>query len=216
MENVEIFKIWESYDKRLNENLVLNRQNADDITKMKVHSSLNSMRPLKVFALLAGLLWVGFVDTLIIESFAVANPFFLISAGIQVLLTKAAIAIYLYQLIVISQVDITGPVVAIQEKIATLKSSSLLGAKILFLQLPVWSTFYLSGTMLGNGDVWLYTFQIIITVSFTYLSVWLFVNIRYENRNRKWFRMIFNGKEWSPVIKSMELMDQINEYKKEK
>jgi len=69
--------------------------------------------------------------------------------------------------------------------------------------------------MLENGNIWLYALQIIITASFTYLAIWLFFNIRYENKDKKWFRLIFNGREWNPVITSMELLNQIREYKDE-
>lgn len=146
-----------------------------------------------------GLLWVVFVDTLIINLFSVASPFFLISAGIQVLLTKLAIGIYLYQMILIQQVDISAPIVSTQEKIARLKSSTIWVTRLLFLQLPVWTTYYWNESMLENGNVWLYAIQIIITAtSFTYLAIWLFFNIRYENKDKKWFRLIFNGKKWDP------------------
>jgi hypothetical protein len=65
--------------------------------------------------------------------------------------------------------------------------------------------------MLKNGNVLLYVVQIIITISFTLLAVWLFFNIRYENRGKKWFPLILNGAAWSPLTKSMELLGQINE-----
>ena len=67
--------------------------------------------------------------------------------------------------------------------------------------------------MLENGNIVLYTIQIVVTLLFTFLAVWLFRNIKYENRDKKWSRLIFNGNEWSPVIKSMELLSQIDEYR---
>ena len=51
------------------------------------------------------------------------------------------------------------------------------------------------------------------TVSFTFIAIWLFVNIKYENRNKKWFQLIFSGKEWIPLMKSMELLEQVDDYK---
>ena len=57
--------------------------------------------------------------------------------------------------------------------------------------------------------------QLVVTLSFTYAAVWLFFNIKYENRYKKWFRLIFNGKEWSPLMQSMELLRQAEEYKTE-
>jgi hypothetical protein len=215
MKELEMIEIWKSYDKKLEENLILNRKNTEDITRIKVQSFISSMKPIKIFTIVIGLLWVVFVDTLIINLFSVASPFFLISAGIQVLLTKLAIGIYLYQMILIQQVDISAPIVSTQEKIARLKSSTIWVTRLLFLQLPVWTTYYWNESMLENGNVWLYAIQIIITASFTYLAIWLFFNIRYENKDKKWFRLIFNGKEWDPVITSMELLNQIKEYRDE-
>lgn len=215
MKELEIIELWKSYDKKLEENLVLNRKNTEDITKIKVQSFIFSMKPIKIFTILVGVLWVIFVDTLIINLLNIAGPFFLISAGIQVLLTKLAIGIYLYQMILIQQVDISEPIVATQEKIARLQSSTIWVTRLLFLQLPVWTTFYWNGSMLENGNAWLYAFQFIATASFTYLAIWLFFNMKYENKDKKWFRLIFNGNEWNPVIKSMELLSQIKDYRDE-
>ncbi|MEK6780974.1 MAG: hypothetical protein AABY93_04680 [Bacteroidota bacterium] len=215
MEDIEIINLWKSYDKKLEENLMLNKRNAEDITKMKVKSFLTSMTPLKVFTILIGILWIGFVDILMINLWSVASPFFLISAAILVLLNKLSIFIYLYQLILIHQVDISDPILATQEKLANLRSSTLWIARLLFLQLPVWTTFYLSETMFENGHIVFYIVQGILTFTFAYLAFWLFFNITYENRGKKWFRLIFNGKEWSPVMRSMELLSQIDEYRME-
>jgi hypothetical protein len=192
---------------------VFNRANAADITRMKVQSFLSSMKPLKIFTILVGIAWVAFMDTLIVNLFFIASPFFLVSAIIQVLLTKLAIGIYLYQLILIHATDISEPILATQEKLSRLKSSTLWVARLLFLQLPVWTTFYWNNSMLENGNNWLYMLQIIITVSFAWLAIWLFINIKQKNRDKKWFRLIFEGKEWTPVIRSMELLEEISAFK---
>ncbi|MEO6720839.1 MAG: hypothetical protein ABIN67_10740 [Ferruginibacter sp.] len=215
MEQTEIIDLWKSYGKKLDENLSLNRQNAADITRIKVRSLLSSMVPLKIFTILVGIVWVGFIDVLVINLLPVANPFFLISAVIQSLLTTIAIGIYLYQVILIHQADISEPIVEAQGKLARLRSTTIWIARLLFLQLPVWTTFYWNKTMLENGNVALYILQLVITMSFTFLAIWLFKNIKYENRNKKWFGLIFSGKEWNPVIKSIELLDQVKEYRNE-
>jgi hypothetical protein len=216
MEDTEMITLWKSYGQKLDETLTLNRKNAEDITRIKVQSVLSSMRPLKIFAILVGIVWVTFVDILIINLYPVASPYFLISAGIQALLTKLAIGIYLYQLILIHQVDTSEPVLATQDRIARLKYSTIWIARVLFLQLPVWTTFYLSGSIFNNGNTLMHIIQIGTTALFTFAAVWLFLNIRYENRDKKWFKLIFRGNEWAPVMKSMELLDQINEYKEER
>lgn len=215
MEDTEIVSLWKSYANNVDESLRLNRKNTEDITKMKVRSLLTSMQPLKIFVVLVGIVWVGFAGVLIISLFHIANPFFLISVGIQVLLTTLAIGIYLYQLILIQQTDVSEPLVSTQYKLARLKSSTLWVARLLFLQLPLWTTFYWNKSMLVNGNVGLYILQIAVTFSFTFVAVWLFRNFKSENRHKKWFKLIIAGKEWDPVIKSMELLREIDEYKRE-
>jgi hypothetical protein len=217
MENIEIINIWKSYDKKLDENLLLNRRNAEDLTKIKVKSYLTSMRPMKIFTLFIGLLWVGLgsvvVAHLFIFAFTAMSKFFLISASIQLLLTAIALVLYIYQLILIHEVHIDEPILETQEKLARLRSSTLWVTRILFLQLPVWTTFYLTESLFSHGNIIFYIVQSIVTFSFTYIAFWLFVNINYKNKDKKWFRLIFDGKEWNPVMKSIELLNQINDYR---
>ena len=219
MEDTEILNLWRAYDKKLEDSLLLNRKNAEDITKMKVQSALASMKPLKIFTLSVGLLWVGFggmiVINLFVTAFSTVSKFFLFSAAIQLLLTAIAIVIYLYQFAVIHQVDINAPILKTQEHLARLKTSTLWVARVLFLQLPLWTTFYLSENIFKNGQPVFHIVQGAITLSFTYAAFWLFFNIKYENRDKKWFRLIFDGKEWNPVMQSMELLNRIDTYKTE-
>ncbi|RFS16838.1 hypothetical protein [Emticicia sp. C21] len=213
MEDKELINLWKAYDKKLEENLSLNKKNAEDITKLKVQSFLSSMKPLKVFTILVGIVWVAFIDGVIFVAYQAGGIFLLISALIQVILTKVAIGIYVYQLILINNVDINDSVLATQGKIARLKSTTIWIARLLFLQIPVWNTFYWTEGLWANANIWVYLIQIPLTAAFTYLAIWLFINISYENRNKKWFQWIFNGKEWTPVIKSMEMLQQIETYK---
>ncbi|WAC11501.1 hypothetical protein [Dyadobacter pollutisoli] len=213
MEDKELMALWKTYDQKLEENLVLNRRNTEDITRIKIKSLLGSMKPIKIFTIITGILWVVFVDTLIVATFHFASPFFLISAGIQALITKLAIGIYLYQMVLIYQTDISEPLLATQERIARLQSSTIWITRFLFLQFPVWTTFYIGESLLKNGGVIWYVIQSIVTLAFTFVAVWFFVNIKYENRNKNWFRLIFNGKEWDPVMKAMGMLREIEGYR---
>ena len=214
MEELALKELWQSYNNRLEESLLINKKNTESITKMQAVSLLNSIKPIKIFAMLAGIGWVFLIDTLLWQLSEVASLFFLISAGIQVILTKLALFIYLYQLIVIYQIDISEPVVATQEKLTSLRSSSLWVARILFLQLPVWTTFYLRKEMFGVTNQSYIIVNMAITLLFVLISLWLFFNIKYSNKDKKWFRMIFGGKEWDNVLKSITLYNDIQDFKK--
>lgn len=213
MEDIEIINLWKSYDKKLEENLRFNKKNAEEITKLKVKSFLSSMKPLKIFIVLASLIWVGFVDLLIFNLFHIASPFFLVSAIIHVLVTKLAIVLYIYQLILIYKVDINEPILETQQKLGRLKSTTLWITRILFLQLPVWTTFWWNEVMFRQWNVFQWLIAGSVTLAFVFLAIWLFLNIKFKNRDKKWFRLIFNGIEWNPVIKSMELLRELDEYR---
>ena len=218
MNELELKKLWQTTNNKLEESIVINEKNTDDITQVKVHSIIGSMKPIKIFTLLVGILWVGIggiaLCSIYLNSFPEANKFFLFSASIQVSLTAIALYVYLYQLITIYQIDITDPILRTQEKLSNLKMSTLWVTRILILQLPVWTTFWWNETMLTDWGILQWIMTLFFTISFTAIAVWLFFNIKYENRNKKWFQLIFSGKEWTPLMKSIELLEQVEEYKK--
>ncbi|WP_337043556.1 hypothetical protein [Emticicia sp. 17c] len=213
MEDTELIALWKNYDKKLGENLRLNRKNAEDITQIKVRSFLKSMQPIKIFAIIIGIVWVGFIDMVVLASYQAGNYFLFGSALVQTVLTKLAIGVYVYQLVLIHQANINDAVLVTQEKIARLKSSTIWVARLLFLQLPVWTTFYWTSAMITQNGWLFYAIQLPVTGAFVYAAIWLFFNIRYEHRDKKWFKLIFNGIEWEPVMQSIALLNQIEGYK---
>lgn len=209
--------LWKSSNEKLEMSLSLGRKNAEDITQMKVQKFISSMKPFKMFTILAGLLWVGILGTAVLNLFIYAfpqvNQFFLFSAAIQVSLTAISLIIYIYQLVLIYQVDISEPILETQTKLIKLKSSSLLVARILLLQLPVWTTFYWNESMFANSNIFFLIIQGIVTLTFSIVAGWLFFNIKIENKDKKWFRFLFSGSEWQPIISSMNIMKQLGEFK---
>lgn len=220
MNELELKNLWQNSNEKLEKSLNINRINSKEISRLKINHFISSMKPIKIFTLLIGIIWVGFgaviLGNLFIYAFTVVSKFFLFSASIQVGLTAVAIWIYIYQLINIYQIDIAEPIVKTQERLASLKKSTLWVTRILFLQLPVWTTFYLSESMLENGNWLMWIIQAAVTLSFAYIAGWLFFNIKFENRNKKWFQLIFKGKEWTPLMKSMDLLKEIEDYKSTK
>jgi hypothetical protein len=217
MNELELKNLWRSTNNKLEEQLFIDKINAEEISKLKVQTFLNSMKPIKTFAVIVGFLWVGIGTTILsniyLNAFTIANKFFLFSATIQVLLTAIALFIYIYQLIEIYQIEIFKPIIQTQEKLAQLRLSTLWSARISFLQLPVWTTFWWNKSMLINWNWLQWTVAVFITLCFTVLAFWLFLNVKYENRNANWFKLIFKGKEWYPLLKSMDLLEQVENHK---
>jgi hypothetical protein len=213
MNELELKKLWQATNQKLEESLYITRNNSEEIAKMKIQNFLGSMKPVKIFTLLTGILWVGIAGTIVVNISPKMSLFFLFSATIQIGLTAIALIIYIYQLIKIYEVDITDTILKTQNKLANLKKSTLWITRILILQLPVWTTFYWNASMFEKGNWFLWITQGIVTLSFVYAAIWLFFNIRYENKDKKWFKFLFNGKEWTPLMNSMDLLEQIEDYK---
>lgn len=219
MNEIELKQLWQASNERLEKSMELISRQAEDITHLKVQNFMSSMKPVKIFTIVAGILWVGIVGKIIV-SLMIAAPsevsmFFIVSATAQVCLTAMALIIYVYQLITIWRIDISQPLLVTQERLAELRASTLWVTRILFLQLPFWTTFYWNESMMANGSLLLWIVQLLITVLFTYVAAWLFLNINYSNKDKRWFRLLFNGREWDPIIRSMDLLEQIDEYKRE-
>jgi hypothetical protein len=216
MNEDELKLLWQSANEKLEGSLKVNKKNTEDITRLKIQNFLSTMKPIKIFTLIAGILWVTVLGIVLVNLFVNAydnmSLFFLYSATIQVLLTAISVTVYIYQLVLINKIDFSEPVLTIQGNLSKLKVSTLNVTRILFLQLPVWTTFYWNKKMFAAENLFLWILQGIITLSLTYLAVWLFFNIKYENRNKKWFQWIFRGKEWQPILQSMELLNQIEKY----
>lgn len=219
MNENELKLLWQISNERLANCLTTNKQTAEDLNRLKAGNLLSSMKPVKVFTLMVGIVWVialgSFLVHLLVNHITEISLFFLCSAIAQVLLTAVAIGVYLYQFDLINNIDFSAPVLEIQEKLSKLKISTLNVTRLLFLQLPLWTTFYWNEEMFVVENWWLWIFQVFVTVSLTFLSVWLFLNIKYENRNAKWFQWIFNGREWQPLLRAMELLDQIERYQEQ-
>lgn len=219
MEQSEIINLWKAYERKLEASLMLNKSNAIEITRLKTKSLLSSMTPLKLFTIVVGMLWVfvgaTLISNLFVHAYASVSPFFLYSAAFQLLLTAIGIGIYLYQLVLIHQMDITDTLINTQKRLTQLKSSTLWVARILFLQLPAWTTFYWSMDLIKSGHLPYIFLNSVVTLLAIAFSLWLFINIRYENREKKWFKLIFEGKEWTPVIKAIELHKEIEAFERE-
>jgi hypothetical protein len=219
MEEQALKELLNAYNKRLEANNLIQKKNVEAISQMKLHYFLDSMKPLKKIAIIVGIVWVLFWDTILYNlcmyAFDKVAVFFLVSVGVQVIITKIALGLYVYQLILIHQVDVSDSVWKAQEVLAKLKTSTLWVGRIMFLQLPFWTTFYWNESMLQQGNAVLYILQGIVTLTFGYLSIWLFQNIHQKNSHKKWFRWIFSGSEWKPILQSIELLEQLKSYETE-
>ena len=215
MNDTDLKYLWQTGNNQIAINQKSDKSSLDKLTKRNVSHFLSSMKPIKIFTLLAGLLWVLGIGCVLIKLTIIAydqvSPYFLYSAFIQVMLTAMAVILYIIQLSTLYSIDFNKPVVILQKTLINLKASTLNVTKILILQLPFWTTFYWNESMFKNGTLPLFILQGAVTISFTCLAIWLFFHLKYENADKWWFKLLLQGKEWEPLITSIGILNDMEE-----
>ncbi|OJV12589.1 MAG: hypothetical protein BGO21_02240 [Dyadobacter sp. 50-39] len=210
MQDSELIELWRSYDRKIEENLIMNKRNAEAITIIKIRSAVSSMAPMKILMITIGTLWLSFIGVILYRTYSNASPFFWYSMAIHASILVFVIGVYVYQLVLIYQTDLSEALFTTQRRLARLKSSTLLIARLMFLHAPIWTTFSIPERIFEH-PVWM-TIQLVVTVFFVIVALWLFFNINYENSNKKWFAFIFRGNQWDPVIRSFEMLREMERY----
>ena len=215
MNDTDLKYLWQAGNEQIAISQKSDKTSLDKLTKRNVSHFLSSMKPIKIFTLLVGLLWVfgiGYVlIKLTINAYDQISPYFLYSAFFQVMLTAMAVILYIIQLSTLYRIDFNKPVVILQKTLINLKASTLNVTKILILQLPFWTTFYWNESMFKNGTLPLFILQGAVTISFTCLAIWLFFNLKFENADKWWFKLLLQGKEWEPLITSIDILNDMEE-----
>ncbi len=209
MNITELTEHWQNQKVQLQQNIEMNKVLAKEVQSLKLQQLFSSMSPIKIFTLVVGLFWVVFVDSILVATYGIASPYFFWSALLQSAITKVAIGVYLYQLVLLYQTDVSNAVSAVQQRIAQLTLTTLWVTRILFLQLPLWTTFWWTESFINGISPLAKSLLFSTVVLFAAVAIGLFINIRIENREKPWFRWIFRGREWDPLMKAQEVLEEL-------
>lgn len=214
MENIEIINLWKQYDEKLEKSLSLNQKIIAELQQQKVKNALKSSFRVKLWTVILGLLYVATLVYFISFSFSFASIYLKVSIGLHALVCFIAILIYINQLVQIKQIDNAENVVQMQQKLAKLKVSTVNVVAILFLQLPVFSTFNITEKLIYETPLNFWFIQVPIVLLFAAAGIWLYKIIDIKNMDKKWFKMMFYGSDWSSIIKSGKFLKEIETFEK--
>ena len=221
MDDNELKSIWKDYDRRLEEARVLNLQSwalnlqcFETLQRQKITSKLGKLAVIKVVIAAVGIIWVLFLGFLVLHSLQWPKIFFTASVGILFLFNVYAVVEYIRHLVLIRQINNSETIVHTQLKLAELQSATLRVTRILFLQIPFYTTFYYSPQWIMSGDPGFWLITLPVTGLLTLAAIWLYRNISYRNADKKWFKMLFAGPEWNYVLQSAGFIKEIEEFKR--
>lgn len=204
MSEFDLHAAWKALDEKVKEQGTINNALLQEISKGKVQFAMDRLTPVKWFTLVVGILWLVALFIAGTVAWNIQN-WYLFAAVVGIGVPNlVAVIIYLVQLIWIYNTNWQGPVLETQQQLLQIRTSTLWIAKMLFLQTPFWSTFYWSETMLSNAPWYFWVVQMAVTAFLAIAAGWLFANIRIENCQKRWFKMIFNGNEWDRVQEALE------------
>lgn len=219
MENIELIHIWKAQNEKIEKTLAINNILLKEVVNNKAKNSLKSLVRLKtagIVSFIIYLLLLGYALTYAIGHYSSAWNYFIISIGAIFLINVKGLTDYIKHLSWTKNINYNGSVLEIQSQLSRLQLSIINHAKIMCLQFPFFTTFYLTNLWFPqNVGLGYILFQIVLTGSFVALSVWLYRQHTLENLQKKWFRKMIAGSGGKPVMEAMEFYNEMEEFKKE-
>jgi len=214
MEELNIKQLWHAYDLKLEKSLQLNQKIMNELQAQKAESNISSFRRGQVAGVVLGVLWALFLVFWTIIGHR--NIYFAGSMGTIALFNIFAVATYIKHLALLDQVNVADNITVAQQKLATIQASLSNSGRIMILQTPFWCTFWYNQQLVDHGGSIFWIINLTAVALFIGLSVYLYKKLTYKNIHIKWVKAFIEGFGGKKLIKAMEFMNEIEDYKMEK
>lgn len=217
MENFELINIWKEQNAKIEKSLSINELLLKELINTKARNTLRSLISLKTAGIIAFILYLmllAYALVYAVSHYSSAWLYFIISVTAIAIINIKGLADYIKHLTWARRIDYNGTIIDIQRQLSRLQLSIISHAKIMCLQFPFFTTFYLSDSWfpqhVGTGYI---IFQILLTGSFIVLSYWLYKNHKPENLSKPWFRNLIAGSGGKSVMKAIEFYRELEAFK---
>lgn len=219
MENIDFINIWKEQDAKIEKSLAINKFLLKESIGRKAESALGNLIKLKTAGIIAFVMYLillGYILVYAISNYSSASNYFIVSVAAIALINLKGFTDYIKHLAWAKNINYDGSVMEIQKQLSKLQLSIINHSKIMSLQLPFFTTFYLSNNWFPQEvGIPYIILQILITGSFIYLSYFLYRNSKPENLNKKWFRNLIAGSGGKSVEKAIEFYREMEVFEKE-
>lgn len=217
MEETNFVLLWKEHYDKIDQSLAINKRLLRELTNQKAESAMQSLVRHKqrgIIAVTIYLLILGLLLFFSIAYFKSEKAYFIFSVSAIFIINIKAFYDYIKHLTWAKRINYNGSITDIQQQLSKLQFSIISHARIMCLQFPFFTTFYLSNKWfpheIGAGYI---LFQVLLTGSFTYLSYWLYKNHTIKNLSKKWFRNMIAGSGGKSVLKAMDFYKELEEFK---
>lgn len=213
MNESELKNIWQSYDKKIEKILEINKQQLYALQTEKAESKIRSFVKGHTAVMVLGIVWVIFLSFLVYHS--LDEFYFPLSVSLLVVFNVFAVIAYIRHIAILTSVSIEESITETQRKIALVRTSDNLVGRILLLQTPLYCTWWYTEELVQNGGVFFWTVNAIIVALLTAAAIFLFIKLSPKNQSAKWLRWTNKYFGSEKLAKASEFLKEIEEFKKE-
>ncbi len=219
MESTELINIWKTQNAKIDKTLAINQLLLRELINIKAKNSLKALVRLKTMGIIAFVFYLLLLGYLLVYSFShysSALNYFIVSISAIAVINIKGFADYIKHLYWTVNLDYNGSVIEIQQQLSRLQLSIIKHSRTMCLQFPFFTTFYLSNTWFPQEvGFWYILIQITATISFIYLSYWLYKIHKPESLNKKWFRNMIAGSGGRSIEKAFEFYKEMETFERE-
>lgn len=210
MQDQELISLWKSYDQKLEKVLTVNKEILFSLTQEKLNRSIGSLRGPKLTVLFFGIPFTILLYFLTFIAYSAGGIFPMIGFGSISLILTGLIIGYSYHLVLINQIRRSGEIAVVQRKLASLTISSFNLTRLGILQLPFWSICWMSMDALTQSPFIYGGVNLAVFLGLTFLAFYIYKRLDFRQRNSKVSRIFLAGKEWEPLVKSAEILEEMD------
>lgn len=226
MELNEIKLLWETYDKKVDAAVKLNRRFIELVEAEKVKSRLAPLFWRRIFEVIIQSGWILLLDVFLVRNFF--QPAYAVSALVLIAFLMVAFINSIKQLVIIKRMDYSSDIVTIQSSLAMLQANNLNYARMVILFIPAFLAFpvvffkamndfhvkafaHIDMMALTDGHWW--TAQVATTLSLIPVGIWCYTQLTYKNIHKQWVRDFIERSSGKRVRKAAGFINELHALK---
>jgi hypothetical protein len=213
MDELDLKKIWQGYDKKIDKILQINKLQLSAIQTEKAESKIRSFKRNHLAVMLFGIVWILFLGFILYH--AHSSIFFTVSVGMIILFNIFAVALYLRHIIMLNQIDIAGSITDTQTKLIQVQTSYSQVGRVLLLQTPFYCTWWYTEELVRNGGFLFWAINLSVVAILTTLSVYLFSKLSDKNKSEHWVKRVDKWFGAEKLQQASSFLQEIENYKKD-
>jgi hypothetical protein len=219
MSETDFILLWKEHYEKIDQSLAINKRLLKELLSQKASSAVQTLIRGKAFGIAAAtiyLLILGAALTIAVAFTIVhhspAATYFIVSIGAIFLINIKALYDYIRHLILINRIRYDESVTSIQSRLSRLHWALVRHCRIMVLQFPFWSTFFLSSTWFpGHTPPAFIAIQIAVTGLLTYIAFWLYRNLTLANRDNFWIKIFISSVGGKEVVAAMGFYKELED-----